>query len=109
MMALCSVVASTTKRKYLSKERELQKLYVKRTATNLPAGLGIAAAPEARMDLHGFSDDDSIFEELANGVTRIGIGDFRSFVRIKPDLVSAALEDGGRQTLLKSKGAEVGG
>jgi hypothetical protein len=57
-----------------------------------------------RVDGDGLLDDQAIGDELANGLTGVGVGDFVDFVGIEPDLALSAVGDRGREALL---GAEV--
>lgn len=47
-----------------------------------------------------FADDKSIGDELADGLARVGVGDFAGFIRVEPDLALSAANDRGRETLL---------
>jgi len=49
-----------------------------------------------------FADDEAIGYELADCLTRIGVGDFINFVRVEPDLALAAARDGGGEPLLSA-------
>ena len=42
--------------------------------------------------MHGnlFADNEAIGDELADGLARVGVGDFVNFVRVEPDLALAA-------------------
>ena len=37
-----------------------------------------------------FADNEAIRDELADGLARVGVGDFVNFVRVEPDLALAA-------------------
>lgn len=52
--------------------------------------------------VHGdwFADDESIGNELADGLTGVGVGDFAGLVGVEPDLALSAADDGSRQALL---------
>ena len=52
--------------------------------------------------MHGdrLADDEAIGNEFADGLARVGIGDFAHFVGVEPDLALAAADDGGGEALL---------
>jgi len=50
------------------------------------------------------SDDESICNELADGLAGVGIGNFADFIRVEPDLALSASNDRCRETFL---GGEV--
>jgi hypothetical protein len=50
------------------------------------------------------ADDESIGNELADGLAGVGVGDLVDLVGVEPDLALSASNDGRRETLL---GAEV--
>ena len=52
------------------------------------------------MHCDGLADDETIADELANRLTRVGIGDFVDFVGVEPDLALSAANHGGGETLL---------
>lgn len=56
--------------------------------------------------MHGdwFSDNEAIGDELPNGLTGVGVGDFVDLVRVKPDLALTAAGYGRGETFL---GAEI--
>lgn len=53
---------------------------------------------------HGLADDETIADELADGLTGVGVRDLVHLVRVEPNLALAAAHHGGGQALL---GAEV--
>ena len=53
---------------------------------------------------HGLADDEAILDELADGLARVGGGDFVDLVGVEPDLPFSAADHGGGQALL---GGEV--
>ena len=55
------------------------------------------------MHSNGLADDKAIGNQFADGLARVGIGDFVDLVGIEPDLALATADDGGRQTLLSAK------
>lgn len=52
--------------------------------------------------VHGdwLADDEAIGNELADGLTGVGVGDFAGLVGVEPNLALSAADDGSRQTLL---------
>jgi hypothetical protein len=52
----------------------------------------------------GLADDEAIFDELADCLSRVGVADFALFVGVEPDLALAAAHDGRGEALL---GTEV--
>jgi hypothetical protein len=52
---------------------------------------------------NGLADDEAICDELSDGLTRVGVGDFAGLVGIEPDLALSTADDGGRQALLGSE------
>ncbi len=48
----------------------------------------------------GLADDEAICDELADGLTGVGVGDFAGLVGVEPDLTLSTTNDGGRQTFL---------
>ena len=54
------------------------------------------------MHRHGFADDQSIGNEFADGLARVGVGDFVDFIRVEPDLAFAAAGYGGGKALLSA-------
>lgn len=52
----------------------------------------------------GLADDEAIADQLANGLTGVGVGDFAHLIRVEPDLALAAADHGRREALL---GTEV--
>lgn len=55
--------------------------------------------------VHGdrLADDEAIADELADGLTGVGIGDLVDLVGVKPDLALATADHGGREALLGAK------
>lgn len=47
------------------------------------------------MDDLRFADDEAIFDQLADVLTRVGIGYLGGLIWVKPNLTLATLEDGG--------------
>lgn len=54
------------------------------------------------MHRHRFADDQSIGNEFADGLARVGVGDFIDFIGIEPDLALAAAGHGGGEALLSA-------
>ena len=54
---------------------------------------------------NGLLDNETILDELANGLARVCVGDFRSLVGVEPDLSLTTANNVGREALL---GGEVG-
>ena len=52
---------------------------------------------------NGLADDESIADELADGLAGVGVGDLADLVGVEPDLVLAAANDRGGQALLSSQ------
>jgi hypothetical protein len=52
----------------------------------------------------GLSDDETICNELSDGLAGVGVGDLAGFIRIEPDLALSAADDRRREALL---GGEV--
>uniref|UniRef100_A0A8C8Z1C9 Uncharacterized protein n=1 Tax=Prolemur simus TaxID=1328070 RepID=A0A8C8Z1C9_PROSS len=59
----------------------------------LQAGQGVFPASSSRMDSHRLADDQPIFDQLPDLLTRVGIGDFISLIGVQPDLLFATAED----------------
>ena len=55
------------------------------------------------------ADNEAISDEFADGLARVGIGDFADFVRVEPDLALAAAHDRGGQPLLSLEGDPIDG
>lgn len=55
--------------------------------------------------MHGdlFANDEAIRHEFADCLTRVGIGDFVDFVRVKPDLALPTTHNRGSEPLLSTK------
>jgi hypothetical protein len=51
----------------------------------------------------GLADDETIGDELADGLARVGVADLVDLVGIEPDLVLAAANDRGGQALLSTE------
>jgi hypothetical protein len=55
------------------------------------------------MDSHRIADNQPIFDQLADLLIRVGIGDFIGLIGIQTDLLFATVEDTGGQPFLKSE------
>uniref|UniRef100_A0A8D2B5Y7 Uncharacterized protein n=1 Tax=Sciurus vulgaris TaxID=55149 RepID=A0A8D2B5Y7_SCIVU len=53
----------------------------------LPASQCIFLASSPGMDSHWFADDQPIFDQLPDLLTRVGIGDFTGLTGVQPDLL----------------------
>ena len=51
----------------------------------------------------GLADDEAIADKLANGLTRVGVGNLGDLIGIEPDLALTASDDGRRQALLSAE------
>lgn len=58
--------------------------------------------PGARSRVHGdgLSDNETICNELADGLAGVGVGDLAGLIGIEPDLALSAADDGRREALL---------
>ena len=63
--------------------------------------LGIHVALVAGLGVHGdvLLGDKTILDQLAHVLTAVGIGNFRLLVGVKPDLLGAAAQDGGGESV----------
>jgi hypothetical protein len=52
---------------------------------------------------HRLADDEAIADQLSDGLSGVGIGDFVHFVGIEPDLALSAAHDGRSETLLSTE------
>ena len=66
-----------------------------------PSSSGQLPRSCSRVHGNGFTDDEAITNEFADGLAGIGVGDFVHFVRIEPDLALAAANHGGCEALLR--------
>lgn len=73
-----------------------------------PASLSQRAGAGARVHGDGLADDQTIADELADGLAGVGVGDLVDLVRVKPDLTLAAADHGGGEALLGAKVDPVG-
>jgi len=49
------------------------------------------------------ADDEAISNELADGLTGVGVGDLGDLIGVEPDLALSASDNGGRKALLGTK------
>ena len=64
-----------------------------------PCGVQFAGTG-ARVHCDGLADDETIANELADRLARVGVGDFVDFIGVEPDLALSAANHGGGETLL---------
>merc|ERR1712110_195235 len=64
-------------------------------------GLKSLAGSVARVNNGGLADDETVLDEFADILTRIGHGDFAGFIRIQPDLAFTAIHNRRREALLQ--------
>lgn len=68
-----------------------------------PSGRRQLSGPRSRVHGDWFADDEAIADELADGLSGIGVGDLIDFIRVEPDLTLATTNHGGSQSLLSRK------
>jgi hypothetical protein len=61
------------------------------------------ASSSTRVHGNRLADDEAIGDEFPDGLTGVGIGDLVDFVRVEPDLATAAAHDGRRKAFLGAK------
>ena len=66
----------------------------------LPASQGVFPASSPGMDSHRLPDDQAIFDQLPDLLTRVGIGDFVGFIGVQPHLLFTTAEDARGKPLL---------
>jgi len=64
-------------------------------------GLESLAGSVARVDNWRLTDDETVLDELADVLARVGHGDFVGFIRIQPDLAFTAVHNRRREALLQ--------
>jgi hypothetical protein len=69
----------------------------------LSTSFSLDTGTEARMNLSRLANNQTILDQTANVLTRVGVGDLVDFVRVDPNLAFTALEDGSGQTLLEAQ------
>lgn len=63
---------------------------------------GQLTSASSRVHGDGLADDEAIGEEFADGLTRVGVGDFAGLVGIEPNLALATVCHRGGKTFLGS-------
>merc|ERR1719331_49864 len=63
----------------------------------LPLRLKVLAHASARMDLHGFPNDETIADELPDVEPRVRHGYLARLIRVKPDAAGSTFFDRGRE------------
>ena len=71
--------------------------------TTFPAGQVQLTGTGARVHGDGLADDETIADELADGLARVGVGDLVHLIGVEPDLALAAADHGGGEALLGAK------
>lgn len=67
------------------------------------AGLVQLTSTGARVHGNGLADDETIADELADSLARVGVGDLVHLIGVEPDLALAAADHGGGEALLGAK------
>jgi len=70
--------------------------------TSLSSSQSILPRSGARMNGLRLLDDQTVLDQTTDVLSRVGVGNFIDFIRVHPDFVPPALEDGGRKPLLQS-------
>ncbi len=67
--------------------------------------LGLSVGTGASAGVHGnwLADDQSIGNQLADGLAGVGVGDLGDLIWVEPNLALAASDDGSREALLGTK------
>ena len=73
------------------------------TVTAVAAGLVELTGAGAGVHGDGLADDEAIADELADGLTRVGVGDLGHLIGVEPNLALAAADHGGGEALLGGK------
>ncbi len=73
------------------------------TVTADAAGSCQLTGTGARVHGDGLADDETILDELADGLARVGVGNLAGLVGVEPDLALAAADNGGRKALLRAE------
>ena len=66
-------------------------------------GIGVGTSASAGVHGHWLADDESISDQLADGLAGVGVGDLRGLVWVEPNLALTASDDGSREALLGAK------
>ena len=77
-------------------------LTVATVSTDSP-GLVEGSSTGTRVHSNGLADDEAIGDELADGLTGVGVRDLVDFVGVEPDLALAAADDRRGQALLSTE------
>ena len=72
--------------------------------SSLPLGLITESYSGTRVHNTGLLEDESITLKTGNVATRVGEGDLVDLIRIKPDFLFSAFENGCREAFLKFEG-----
>ena len=67
------------------------------------AGSSQLTSTGARVHGDGLLDNEAIADELADGLTGVGVGDLGHLIGVEPNLALAAADHGGRKALLGAK------
>lgn len=67
------------------------------------SGGGQLPGAGTRVHGDGLADDETILDELADGLAGVGVGDFADLVGVEPDLALSATDHGGREALLSAE------
>lgn len=59
--------------------------------------------PPSSVHFAMYLDDEAIADQLADGLTGVGVRDLINFVRVQPNLALAAADHGGREALLSTE------
>jgi hypothetical protein len=73
------------------------------TVATDPAGGSQGAGAGTRVHGDGLADDEAIVDELADGLTGVGVGDLVDLIGIQPDLALSATDNGRRKALLRAE------
>lgn len=79
------------------------------TVATLATGQVQLTGTAARVHGNGLADDEAIGNELADGLTGVGVGDLAGLVGVEPDLALTAANYGGSQALLSTEVDPVDG
>lgn len=68
-----------------------------------PSGSGQLSGAGTGVHGDGLADDETILDELADGLAGVGVGDFADLVGVEPDLALSAADNGRREALLRAE------
>ena len=74
--------------------------------SSLTPGFGILPDPGSRVNGNRLPDDESILHQFPDMLSRVGVADFVSFIRVQPDFVLSALQDSRCQPFLQPEGTD---